>query len=614
MNTGLFRRRIYVTGFVLAVVMFFFTIRLFNLHFSDRIKLASSEPLDTGRGQIMDRNGFILGISIERNSLYANPAEINDPDSAALRLSAVTGIPASEIREKLSKGARFVWIRRLLDDNTAEAVRDLKIRGFHFLKEYKRVYPYNGLAANVLGFVGIDNIGLEGIEYRFDSVLSGRDEVVTDEISREIYQKKNIRLTIDRYIQHVAEDELDAVMKGHGAKQGAVVIIEVGTGRILAMAKRPGYDPNRYSSYSQGSISNFSFVDSYEPGSTMKIFSVAALSEYRPDALKKTYMCSGAVEVNGVVINCLHKHGVLDIEGIIRESCNAGIIQSVKTLEKDELYSTLSRFGFGEPTGVELPGESGGILRPVSKWSGLSKYSIAMGHEISVTGVQLASAVAAIANGGVYISPVIIERVEKPDGSVVRDFYPRSKGRVMKQETAAEILRMMRQVVKSGTGRRAESAYYEIAGKTGTSQKFITSEGGYSDRNVSSFVGVAPYGNPKICVLVVIDDPADRVTGGTAAAPVFARITERVLPYLGVGGKDISSITVRRTPALVYVPDGLMPDLRGMTPGEVAIVMEALGREAGVKYYIRGSGRVYGQRPEPGTAVKNGSTVLIYMK
>lgn len=614
MNRTLFRRRIYVTGLVLSVVMFVLTIRLFNLHFSDRIKLTETRPIDTGRGIITDRNGYILAISIEMDSLYANPEEIKNPDSTAAALSPLTGIPVAEIKEKLEKKTRFVWIKRKLDDGAAEAVRRLNINGLHFIREYRRAYPYRELAANVLGFVGMDNTGLEGIEFRFNSQLSGRDEVATDEISRQVYQKKNLTLTIDRYIQHVAEEELDAAMRTHGARQGSVIILEVGTGRVLAVAKRPGYDPNWYFRYPAGQISNFGIVDSYEPGSTLKLFSIASLFEYRPDALNRSYFCDGSVQVSDVVINCLHKHGTLDIFGVIRESCNSGVIQSVKSLEKNELYATLKKFGFGELTGIELPGEAAGILRPVSKWSGLSKYSMSIGHEISVTSVQLVSAVNAIAGGGIYVYPSIIERIERPDGSVVRDFYTRSKGRVMKYEHARTIMQMMRDVVRYGTGKRAESAYYEIAGKTGTSQKFIMAEGAYSDRNVSSFAGFAPYGNPRICMVVILDDPADRVTGGGSAAPVFARITDRVLPYLGVGGIDGSSVPVKSSSRLAFRPGGVMPDLRGMTVGQVSVVLKALEDDAGVKYFIRGSGRVYGQRPEPGMVVARNGTILVYMR
>lgn len=614
MNKTLFKRRIYVTGLVLSVVMFVFTIRLFNLHFSDKIIIPQPRPLDTGRGIITDRNGYILAISIEMESLYANPEEIKDPDSTAAVLSNITGQPSAGIREKLVKKTRFVWIKRKLDGQSAESIRKLGIQGLYFLKEYRRAYPYRELAANVLGFVGVDNTGLEGIEYRFNSILSGRDEVETDEISREVYRKKNLKLTIDRYIQHVAEDELDSAMRAHGATQGAVIILEVGTGRILAVAKRPGYDPNWYYRFSGGQISNFSIVDAFEPGSTLKLFSMASLFEYRPDALNKSYFCDGSVEVGDVVINCLHRHGTLDIFGVIRESCNAGVIQSVKTLEKNELYSTLVKFGFGELTGIELPGETAGILRPVSKWSGLSKFSMSIGHEVSVTSVQLAAAVGAIANGGIYVYPSIIEGIERPDGTPVREFYPRSKGRVMKYEHARVVMQMMRDVVRYGTGKRAESAWYEIAGKTGTSQKFIMAEGAYSDRNVSSFAGFAPYGNPRICMVVVIDDPVDRVTGGASAAPVFARITDRVLPYMGVGGRNGTPVAIKSSPRRVYTSGGIMPDLRGMTVGEVSAVLKVLEDETGVKYYIRGSGRVYGQRPEPGLVLHSGGTVLVYMR
>ena len=263
----------------------------------------------------------------------------------------------------------------------------------------------------------------------------------------------------------------------------------------------------------------------------MKIIALSSLLENKPEALKKEYFCEGFVDINDVRINCLHKHGKVNMDQIIAQSCNAGMIQSVKNLEKKDLYKTLRKFGFGAQTGIELPGEAEGILRPVAQWSGLSKYSMSIGHELSVTSIQLAAAFNAIANGGVYVTPSLIEKIEKPDGTLVQSFYPRTKGRIIKQEDASTLMKMMRDVVSSGTGKRADSVYYQIAGKTGTSQKFSSAAGGYSDRNVSSFVGIAPYQNPKICMVVVIDDPEDRFTGGASAAPVLMQYNR---PYTSV--------------------------------------------------------------------------------
>lgn len=614
MDKSVFKKRIYAAGFILAVILFFFVIRLFDLHFSDKITLPKKEPVENGRGYIYDREGYLLALSIEYDSVYVNPKELKDPSAAAETLSPVIKLPASALLARFKADKKFVWLTRRCEPLISKKIRETGIRGVYFTKEYKRLYPYNSLASNIIGFVGLDNTGLEGVEHKFDRILSGKDEVGRDEISRDIYLKKNITLTIDRYIQHVAEDELAKAVFLHRAVQGAVIILEVDTGRILAIAKNPSFDPNFFYNYSTSIRSNFSIVDSFEPGSTMKIIAMASLLEYRPEALKKEYLCQGYVDINDIRINCLHKHGKLAMEDVIKQSCNAGMIQSVKILEKKEYYNTLKKFGFGSPTGVEIPGEAEGILRPVAQWSGLSKYSMSIGHEISVTSIQLAAAFNSIANGGVYVIPSLIEKIEKPDGTLVRSFYPRTKGRILKAEDAATLMKMMRNVVASGTGKKADSVFYEIAGKTGTSQKFSSSAGGYSDRNVSTFVGIAPFRNPKICMLVVLDDPSDRFTGGASAAPVFMRITERVLPYFGIGGKDISSLRIKKSAAKGKPDFQSVPDLTGMNTAEVASVLRIIYERHGIKYFIKGSGRVFAQKPAPGSELKQGENLIIFMR
>lgn len=614
MNESVFKRRIYVTALVLAVITVFFVIKLFNLHFSDKIPLRTSEPIDTGRGCITDRNGYYLALSIEYDSIFANPSEIADREKAADSIAAAAGLNPAYVRERLSSDKRFVWIKRKCESSTVQRIRDLGIKGIYFRKEYKRVYPYDDLAANITGFVGVDNHGLEGVEYQFDKILSGRDEIVRDETGGEMYLRKNLRLTIDRFIQFVAEDELENAIRRHGAQQCSVFIMEVSTGRVLAFAKRPSFNANTFQDYPPHVRKNFSIVDTFEPGSTLKIISLAALMENRPDALKRGYFCEGYMDINDVRINCLHRHGNINITDVIIRSCNAGMIQSVKPLEKNDFYKTLRKFGFGEKTGIELPGEALGILRPVNQWSGLSKYSISIGHELSVTAAQMTAAFNAIASGGVYLSPTLVERIERPDGSAVKSFYPAAKGRVISEEYARALLSAMRGVVKSGTGKRADSLFYEIAGKTGTSQKFSQNTGGYSDRNVSSFIGVAPYNKPAICMLVVFDDPGDSSTGGAVAAPVFARITERILPYLGTGGRDISGLTVKTSPGGRDAVYQTVPDFTGMGAGEALDILRVLNERNGIRYYVRGEGRVFSQKPAPGSRIQNNGNIIIFMR
>jgi len=615
LNQEVFKKRIYATALLFIIIVLLFIIKIFNLHFSEKIILSQKEPKDNGRGFILDKNGYHLAMSIEYNSVFANPAEVEKTDSNIFNLSSVLGIPVSEIKDKLTSNKKFVWLLRKCDEETIKKVQSLKIKGIYLRKEYRRVYPYNDLASNIIGFVGVDNNGLEGIEYNFDKILSGKDEIVNDETDYPAYQPKDITLTIDRFIQHVAEEELSKTIKSTNARQGAVIIMEVKTGRILAFAKKPSFNPNNLTLISREQLNNFSFVDAFEPGSTFKVMALIALMENNPEALQKGYFCDGYVDINDVYINCLHKHGNVTIRDIIAYSCNAGMIQAVQPLHKTAFYEMLKKFGFGEKTGIEIPGEATGILRPVKQWSGLSKYSLSIGHEISVNSIQLTAACNAIANDGVYMSPSIIEKISKKDGSPTRSFFPTSKGRVINISVAKAALASMRDVVVRGTGKRADSAFYQIAGKTGTAQKFSSDTGAYSNRNISSFIGIAPYDNPVITMLVVFDDPGDKKTGGVIAAPVFMNIVERTLPYLGLGGKDISNLRVKKTSQGMQRMDyTTMPDLSGMTISEASIVLQDLTLHYDIKYYVKGYGRVAAQKPSAGTKLNKNDSVFIILK
>jgi len=615
LNQEVFKKRIYATALLFIIIVLLFIIKIFNLHFSEKIILSQKEPKDNGRGFILDKNGYHLAMSIEYNSVFANPTEVEKTDSNIFNLSAVLGIPVSEIKDKLTSNKKFVWLLRKCDEETIKKIQSLKIKGIYLRKEYRRVYPYNDLASNIIGFVGVDNNGLEGIEYNFDKILSGKDEIVNDETDYPAYQPKDITLTIDRFIQHVAEEELSKTIKSTNARQGAVIIMEVKTGRILAFAKKPSFNPNDLTLISREQLSNFSFVDAFEPGSTFKVMALIALMENNPEALQKGYFCDGYVDINDVRINCLHKHGNVTIRDIIAYSCNAGMIQAVQPLHKTAFYEMLKKFGFGEKTGIEIPGEATGILRPVKQWSGLSKYSLSIGHEISVNSIQLTAAFNAIANDGVYMSPSIIEKISKKDGSPTRSFFPTSKGRVINISVAKAALASMRDVVVRGTGKRADSAFYQIAGKTGTAQKFSSDTGAYSNRNISSFIGIAPYDNPVITMLVVFDDPGDKKTGGVIAAPVFMNIVERTLPYLGLGGKDISNLRVKKTSQGMQRMDyTTMPDLSGMTISEASIVLQDLTLHYDIKYYVKGYGRVAAQKPSAGTKLNKNDSVFIILK
>ncbi|MBN2077558.1 MAG: transpeptidase family protein [Spirochaetes bacterium] len=611
MNQTAFKRRVYIAGFFFALLSLGFIVRLFNLHFSPRVVLPEDSKPEARRGVIRDRNGFILALSIESHSLFVNPEEIRDPEGTARAVARVLGVTPEGLLEKLKKKRRFIWIRRKMDDDQAGAIRKLGLPGLHFKKEYRRVYPHEGLASNVIGFVGVDNEGLAGIEYSFEAALSGEEGGFRREADGLIFGR-NINLAIDRYIQEKAEREIEKAVARHGAKQGSVVVMEVKTGRILAMAKSPGFDPNRFHVYSPFDLRNFSFIDSYEPGSTMKIISLASILTHRPSVAGKSFNCTGYIDIADVRINCTGIHGTLGMKDVIRHSCNVGVIKAMRGIRKKDLFATLETFRFGRKTGLELPGETEGILRPVEKWSGLSKYSIGIGQEISVTSVQLAAAFSAIANGGVYVAPTIIETIEEHDGVRIRNFAPAVKGRVVTEAMAKDLIGMMRGVVEGGTGAAARSPHFCVAGKTGTSQKFVRAKG-YSDRVLASFIGVAPCEDPVVCVLVIIDDPADRQSGGRIAAPVFGRLIDPILIRLGAGAPMIRAETPVQRPPEKPVFDGkTMPDFNGKRLPEALDLLLEMRRKAGVRYAIRGTGRVFEQRPAPGTLLNDGDEVLLF--
>ncbi len=613
MDQKVFKRRIMLTGLFIMSIACFFIYRLSSLHFSDKIRISTYKSSDTRRGYIKDRNGYILAISIEKNSLFANPMEITDPRYVAEKLSPVIGLTKEFIFNRISREKRFVWIKRKIDDEEVLGIKALNIKGLHFKKEYHRVYPHGRLASNILGFVDIDNNGLEGIEYEFNDILlpARKGNLLGTDDERDF---NNIILTIDRYIQYISEREIRQAVIQNKALRGVAVVMEVKTGNILAIAKYPNFDPNYYYRFSQEAIGNFSVVNSFEPGSTLKVIALAALLEKKPGILRKEYICTGSIDIGDVTIKCTNVHGRVNLHDIIEQSCNSGIIQAMKEISKEDSFSVLRSFGFGEKTGINLPGESAGILRPVKEWSGLSKYSIAIGQEISVTSLQLVAAFGAIANGGVYLYPSIIKRIEGDKGDVIRNYPPRVKGRIISRKHSDIILKMMRSVVTNGTGRLADISYYLPAGKTGTAQK-SRKRGGYYGQYVASFIGTAPYNDPDICVLVVLDEPNVSIYGGEIAAPVFSRITEKALIYRGVKINKFNAEEPREAGRDNFRFDGVsMPDFSGFSMAQALQLLIDMQKRTGIDYSFTGQGRVYKQTPGPGVRFVGKQKIILYLR
>ncbi|MBN2039362.1 MAG: PASTA domain-containing protein [Spirochaetes bacterium] len=612
MDQKVYKRRLVITGLFILSIACFFIYRLVNLHFSDKIKLSASVSSDKRRGYIKDRNGHILAVSILKNSLFANPQEIENPSGTAAKLSPLVHLSTDYILTRLNRDKRFVWIRRKIDDDIAEKIEKLKIRGLYFRKEYQRAYPNGKLASNILGFTGIDNTGLEGIEYKYNNILMHSESESIFSGRRKRYAD-NIVLTIDKYIQHICETEIERAVLQNKASRGVAVALEVKTGKILAIGKYPDFNPNYYYNYSSEQRSHFSVVNSFEPGSTLKIISLAAILEKNPAALRKTYRCTGSIQIGDATVKCGKVHGIVNLHDIIRESCNVGIMLAVKDISKADFFSVLGDFGFGERTGIELPAESPGILRPVSEWSGLSKYSISIGQEISVTSLQIVAAIGAIANDGVYLYPTIIERIEKNDGTVLQEYSPKAKGRLLSRDESGLILRIMRSAVTDGTGKMADMEYYRPAGKTGTAQKF--SKAGYYEKHVASFVGVAPYANPDLCVFVALDEPKVSISGGEIAAPVFSEITRKALVYRGIKLKNVPGIQPKSFKSKeLQFKGSSMPDFSGMPVSRSLQLLIKIQRDYNVKYHFEGKGNVYKQEPAPGTDLKEIREIVLYLR
>lgn len=603
--------------------------------------------LDPRRGPILDRHGNPLAVSVDADSIYAVPQDIENPAKTAAALARPLGLDAGERKElqaQLAKNRAFAWVRRKVDPATARAVRDLQLEGIGFLTENRRYYPQRELAAHVIGYVGLDNTGMSGIEYTFENAIKGRAAKVvirTDARRRALGHTEKpstdgstVVLTIDEAIQHVAERELEKAVNDTGSAAGVAVVMDPHTGEILALANRPTFNPNRYGAYPSARWRNRAVTDVYEPGSIFKVVTAAAGLQEKVVAAEEMIDCGhGAIEVAGLRVN---DHAIFDhltFRDVMAKSSDVGVARVAQRLGRENFNRYLRDFGFGTPTGVELPGEAAGLLRPTSRWSALSLISLSFGQEIGVTALQMTSASAAVANGGYLMKPVIVREVVDPQGRVSREARPVAVRRVLEPETVDALTDVLRTVVQRGTGHRAAIPGYAVAGKTGTAQK-VEASGKYSMvDHVASFVGFAPASRPAIVILVSLDSPkGPKNQGGDVAAPLFARIAEPALRRLAVPPDDTDRVlraSVYRPDVrpVVYRPSGptetaastpkatdpgdpqRMPDLRGQSAREAATI----AARRGLIVQLKGTGRVVSQSPAPGEEIEAGMTCVLHL-
>jgi cell division protein FtsI (penicillin-binding protein 3) len=518
-------------------------------------------------------------------------------------------------------------------------VRELSLEGVGFLAEHRRYYPQRELGAHVLGYVGLDNTGMYGIEYAFEKDIRGRAAKVvvhTDARRRPVAQTERpstdgatVVLALDEAIQHVAERELERSMAEAQAESGWVIVVEPFSGEVLAMAGRPTFNPNRYNAYSSSRWRNRAVSDVFEPGSIFKIVTAAAGLQESVVAPGEVLDCGhGKIEIAGTVINDHAIYDRLTFAQAVAKSSDIGMIRVAQRLGRDNFARYVRDFGFGAATGIELPGESVGLFRPTARWSALSLPSLSFGQEIGVTGLQITMAAAAIANGGYLMKPILVKRVEDAEGRLVKETKPLVVRRVLTPETVDTLGEILRTVVTEGTGRKAAVPGYVVAGKTGTAQK-IDASGRYSMiDHVASFVGFLPASRPALVILASLDTPRVAANqGGDVAAPLFARVAEGALRILAIPPDDPGRVLrAVATPPETVVPaayrpqgparpaivppaeePGLMPDLRGRSAREAAIA----AARRGLVVELRGSGHVVEQSPGPGMEIEPGNTCVL---
>lgn len=502
------------------------------------------------RGSIFDRNGEDLAISIPVQSIYARPPKVRDPAHAARQLAPLLEQSASTLLETLQKDAHFVWLKRQVVPPVSARIQAMGLPGVGVIQETRRFYPNLELACHLLGFVGVDPRGLEGLEYQYDRLLRGekhRMVVDQDAFGRPLAPSEglivsrndghHLVLTIHKQIQHVVEQYLEDAVQATQASSGMAVVLAPQTGEILAMANVPRFNPNTFTQYPRWVLRNRCITDLYEPGSTFKpILVAAALEEEEVEPSDIIFCENGTYRVFDKVIHDVQPHRWLTIKGILQRSSNIGAAKVGLSLGPERLYRHIQGFGFGRPTGVDIPGEAAGMVRPPHMWSPVDLATISFGQGISTTALQVATAFAAFANEGHRMKPYVVKEILDSQGHTVERRGPKDLGLVVSPKTARQVTRMLTAVVdEQGTGAQAAMDGFRVAGKTGTSQKPDLRSGGYyKGRYLASFAGFVPVDDPRLCIVVVLDEPQGNVHGGQIAAPIFRNIAEDALGILGV--------------------------------------------------------------------------------
>jgi len=645
------RRRAGVAGMLFLLWVAAIEIRLVYLQIIARAELAERAerqysrevPAPGTRGDILDRNGRVFATSADADSIIAIPAAIDDVPGTVTRLCQALQDCDKHDREllveRLGKRNQFAWVRRQVSPEAAKRVEALGLDGIGFRKESRRFYPNKELGAHLLGYVGVDNKGLSGIEFAYDSQIRGKDgnALVNADARRHVFSRvarpptsgSSIELTIDQHLQYVAERELHAGVVENRADGGSVIVMNPRTGEILAMANEPDFNPNVYRDVPEARRRNRAVQDLYEPGSTFKLVTASAAIEGKVmpvDALIDT--SPGYITVDSGTVRDTSNHGVLSFSDVIADSSNVGAIKIGLRVGRERLGRYVDQFGFGRPVSRDFPGESPGIVWDWSKWTEGALAHVAIGYQVGVTPLQMLAAVSSIANGGEYLEPRIVRAAYREGRRYVVE--PKVVRRSVTAGTAATLTGIMEGVVEHGTGTPAQIKGFTIAGKTGTSAKLLNGRYSNSDYN-ASFVGFVPSRAPAIAIIVVLDSPhgPHRYFGGPVSGPIFKRIAEASLRYLGVAPTvdaappvmiarhveegPLPIANAAASPQVSFVSDALggsMPDLRGLSARDAIRALVKVG----LSPRITGDGIVVSQDPEPGAVVGDTTTAMVHLE
>jgi cell division protein FtsI (penicillin-binding protein 3) len=503
------------------------------------------QSLPADRGQILDRNGTPLAMTLEARDVYANPSQVTDPVGEATTIAQLLGLKASVVEAQLRLPGTFVYLARQVDRDVAQTLEERHLPGIGFLPVEKRYYPAGPVAAQLLGFVGVDGTGLAGLEEQYDATLAGTPGQETVEISGEGQQivggsqvitpakpGDDLVLTVDRELQFRAQDYLRAAVKANHAKGGTIIVMDPKTGDIWAMASYPWFDPNRFTAFPAATYANRAVTDAWEPGSVNKVITAAAALQSRDVTPTQRFRVPASRVIDGYTIRDAEMHAVerMTLGDILAQSSNVGISEVADVVGDRTLETTFSRFGYGRPTGVGFPGEAAGLM-PTGEWSNITRATVSFGAGVAVTPLQMACVYATIANGGTYVQPRLVAATVGPDGTQTPAPAPHEH-RVLRPQTAALLTRMLTYVVQDGTGVNAQIAGYQVAGKTGTAKK-VDASGHYTKRYVASFIGFLPAAAPRVVIATVMDEPRT-VYGGVAAAPLFQEVARYAIQRLAI--------------------------------------------------------------------------------